>query len=109
VAVHPRQEDLDARGLGTLFTPEDTLYRGQGCEHCRNTGYLGRQGVFEVVSLDAGLGQGLDAGMDVDTLRRSIRTKGIPSLFQDGMEQVRAGVTTIEEVLRVTGGTSTEG
>ncbi|GAU08790.1 GspE/PulE family protein [Desulfoplanes formicivorans] len=109
VPSHPRQADLDGWGLGELFTPEDTLYRGVGCEYCRNTGYLGREGLFEVVPLDAGLGQGLDAGMDVEGLRRSIRTRGIKSLFQDGMEKVRAGKTTIEEVLRVTGGATSRG
>jgi len=105
--IRPRAEDLAGWGLGELFTPKDVLYHGPGCEYCRNTGYQGREGLFEVVPFDAGLGEGLEAGRDLEGLRRLIRSKGIKGLFQDGMEKVRAGKTTIEEVLRVTGGTQT--
>jgi general secretion pathway protein E len=104
--IRPRAEDLAGWGLGELFTPKDVLYHGLGCEYCRNTGYQGREGLFEVVPFDAGLGEGLEAGRDLEGLRRLIRSKGIKGLFQDGMEKVRAGKTTIEEVLRVTGGTA---
>jgi general secretion pathway protein E len=103
--MHLSADELAGWGLGDLFTPGDTLYHGVGCEYCRNTGYLGREGLFEVVPFDAGLGEGLDAGVDLEELRRLIRSKGIKGLFQDGMEKVRAGKTTVEEVLRVTGGT----
>jgi general secretion pathway protein E len=105
--MHPAAEDLALWGLEDLFTPKDTLYHGLGCEYCRNTGYQGREGLFEVVPFDAALGEGLDAGTDLEGLRRLIRSRGIKGLFQDGMEKVRAGKTTIEEVLRVTGGTQT--
>jgi general secretion pathway protein E len=105
--IRPRAEDLAGWGLGELFSPKDVLYHGPGCEYCRNTGYQGREGLFEVVPFDAGLGEGLEAGRDLEGLRRLIRSKGIKGLFQDGMEKVRAGKTTIEEVLRVTGGTQT--
>ena len=105
--VHPNVDDLAAWGVGDMFSPEDTLYRGAGCERCRNTGYQGREGLFEVVPFDAGLGEGLDAGVGLEELRRMIRSKGIKGLFQDGMDKVRDGKTTIEEVLRVTGGTAT--
>ncbi|MGX9365452.1 GspE/PulE family protein [Desulfoplanes sp. PS50] len=105
--IRPRAEDLAGWGLGELFSPKDVLYHGSGCEYCRNTGYQGREGLFEVVPFDVGLGEGLEAGRDLEGLRRLIRSKGIKGLFQDGMEKVRAGKTTIEEVLRVTGGTQT--
>jgi general secretion pathway protein E len=107
IPIRPRAEDLAGWGLGDMFTPKDVLYHGLGCEYCRNTGYQGREGLFEVVPFDAGLGEGLEAGRDLEGLRRLIRSKGIKGLFQDGMEKVRAGKTTIEEVLRVTGGTQT--
>ncbi|PIE69481.1 MAG: secretion system protein E [Deltaproteobacteria bacterium] len=101
----PSQDDLSAWGVAGYCTPEDSLWQGLGCEYCRNTGYQGREGIFEVVPFDAGLGQGLDAGMELDDLRRLIRSRGIKGLLQDGMAKVRQGRTTVEEVLRVTGGT----
>ncbi|WP_462323692.1 GspE/PulE family protein [Desulfoplanes sp.] len=104
-SMHPRGEDLAVWGLGDLFAPEDTLYRGVGCEYCRNTGYQGREGLFEVVPFGTGPDKKIDASVDLDGLRGLIRSKGIKGIFQDGMEKVRAGKTTIEEVLRVAGET----
>ncbi|MDD2218948.1 MAG: GspE/PulE family protein [Desulfoplanes sp.] len=104
-SFHPSRDQLGTWGVGKWFSPEDELFRGSGCEHCRRTGYLGRQGIFEVVPFDARLGEAVSGGMELDALRRLVRSQKIKGLFEDGMEKVRQGVTTIEEVLRVAGGT----
>lgn len=104
-AFHPSRDQLSTWGMEHWFSPEDELNHGIGCEQCRRTGYLGRQGIFEVVPFDAQLGEAVSGGMELDALRRLIRSKNIKGLFEDGMEKVRQGVTTIEEVVRVAGGT----
>ena len=102
---HPAKEQLVTWGVEKYFSSEDTLFYGTGCEHCRRTGYLGREGIFEVVTFDADLGEAVRAGMELDALRQRIRARNIKGLFYDGMEKVRQGITTVEEVLRVAGGT----
>ncbi len=79
------------------------LYRGKGCEYCRKTGYLGRMGIYEIVSFDSELKAMIRSGMDLDSIREKVRQKGVPGLFQAGMNAVKQGLTTVDEVLRVVG------
>ena len=69
-----------------------------GCPECEGTGYKGRTGIFEILPVDDDLREGIVRG-DSDTLLR--RSSGMKPLFHDGLEKVRAGVTTVEEILRV--------
>ena len=79
-------------------------FRGRGCERCRGTGYRGRSGLYELLALSDDLRGALQRG--VGELRRLAMDHGMRTLRDDGLRQVRAGVTTLEEVLRVTGGVS---
>ena len=73
-----------------------------GCLSCRNTGYRGRAGVYEIMLLEGAVREQLGDGCDVDKLRNAAIRKGMHTLRLGGAQKVAAGLTTIEEVLRVT-------
>ncbi len=77
------------------------LERGRGCAGCRNTGYRGRTGVFELLQMSDAIRQLLMVRPDVGSIRHVARDHGMRTLRQDAWTKVQAGVTTIEEVLRV--------
>jgi general secretion pathway protein E len=79
-----------------------TLERGRGCAACRETGYRGRTGIFELLHVTDEVRQGFSGGQDLVRLRTLAREQGMTTLRQDGWRKVQAGVTTVEEVLRVT-------
>jgi general secretion pathway protein E len=88
---------LAQKPVGTVV-----LERGRGCAACRNTGYRGRTGVFELLVVDEEIRQSLLKTPNAAALRELAQTKEMITLKQDGWRKVQAGVTTIEEVLRVT-------
>jgi general secretion pathway protein E len=75
--------------------------RGRGCAACRQTGYRGRTGVFELMVMTEELKSHLVTGFDVAAIRRRLRGEGMATLRDDAWAKVQAGVTTVEEVLRV--------
>ena len=79
----------------------ETFYRGSGCTKCRNTGYAGRIGVYELLVPDDDLRDRITATLNVAQLRALAKEAGMVSLLEDGMTKVKAGLTTVEEVLRV--------
>ena len=90
---------------GERLTPSGEtipVWRGRGCERCFGTGYLGRVGIFELMEMNDELRKMIMAGADASMLTEAARRHGMRSLREDGWEKVRQGVTTAEEVLRVT-------
>jgi type IV pilus assembly protein PilB len=83
------------------FNPNE-LVRGKGCDSCRGSGYVGRAGIFELLILDDKFRDMVNRDASVNSMRRAFRESGRNTLFDDGMKKVKQGVTTIEEVLRVT-------
>ncbi|MBI5409256.1 MAG: type II secretion system ATPase GspE [Nitrospirae bacterium] len=82
--------------------PENiTTYHGAGCEYCRNTGYRGRTGIFELMAVDGEIRQLILDKASSDVIRQKAVSKGMQALRESGWEKVKQGVTTIEEVLRV--------
>jgi type II secretory ATPase GspE/PulE/Tfp pilus assembly ATPase PilB-like protein len=77
------------------------LERGHGCAKCRETGYHGRTGLFELLVLSEGARQAFSRVDDVPRLREMAREQGMVTLREDGWRKVQAGLTTVEEVLRV--------
>ncbi len=73
-----------------------------GCLKCRNTGYRGRAGLYEIMLLGNGLSEKVDAGCDIDAIRRQAIVEGMRTLRISGAHKVAAGLTTIEEIMRVT-------
>jgi len=78
------------------------LYIGKGCEHCRGSGYIGRMGIYELLTIDDRFREMINRDASVSNMRTVFRQSGQPCLFDDGMKKVGKGLTTIEEVLRVT-------
>ncbi|MCV6627547.1 MAG: type II/IV secretion system protein, partial [Cellvibrionaceae bacterium] len=82
-------------------TPPAKVYKPVGCLDCRHTGYLGRQGIFEILMVsDTVRGQMTD-DLDLQTLRKAAMREGMRTLRLSGAQKVSAGLTTIEEVMRV--------
>ncbi len=80
------------------------VFRGRGCADCRGTGYRGRSGIYELLVLDEAMRAEIGRERNAGDLRRLAIQGGMRTLREDGLRQVRAGVTTVEEVLRVTQG-----
>ena len=80
------------------------VFRGRGCADCRGTGYRGRSGIYELLVLDEAMRAEIGRERSAGDLRRMALERGMRGLREDGLRQVRAGVTTVEEVLRVTQG-----
>jgi type IV pilus assembly protein PilB len=91
------REFLTLQGLGA-----DELYHGKGCERCRKTGYVGRLGVYELLVMDDTLRDMVTANPDVTNLRKYCRERGLITLRDDGLQKVIKGLTTVDEILRVT-------
>jgi len=78
------------------------LFHGAGCEQCRSSGYVGRVGIYELLVVDETCRDMINKDASVNNMRRAFRKSGQASLFDDGITKVKQGLTTIEEVLRVT-------
>ncbi len=78
------------------------LTRGKGCQQCRNTGYLGRMGIFEVFPMSTQLKKLIATQANDSELRQVAIREGMTTLREDAWRKVRAGQTTVEEALRVT-------
>ncbi|PYT32389.1 MAG: type II secretion system protein GspE [Acidobacteria bacterium] len=90
---------------GTAITPDgETIgaFRGAGCEHCSGTGYTGRVGIFELMDLNDDIRKVIMANADASQITAVARRHGMGNLREDGWQKVRAGVSTAEEVMRVT-------
>jgi type IV pilus assembly protein PilB len=80
----------------------DKLYRAKGCPRCRNMGYTGRIGIYELFVPDDELLDKISAGGSLNEIRDLARATGMNSLRVDGVEKVKSGITSLEEVYRVT-------
>jgi len=85
----------------SVAVPEK-IFHGVGCDYCRGSGYSGRVGIFELLVVHDELRDIINKDPSVSNMRRVFRESGQPSLFDDGMMKVKRGLTTIDEVLRVT-------
>jgi general secretion pathway protein E/type IV pilus assembly protein PilB len=80
----------------------DVLYRGKGCRNCQNTGYRGRQGVFEMMPVTDEIRAQILERCSSRDIRKTAMKQGMNSLRSDGWRLIREGKTTPEEVLRMT-------
>ncbi|HSX00907.1 MAG TPA: GspE/PulE family protein [Candidatus Saccharimonas sp.] len=78
------------------------VYRGKGCNVCHNTGYTGRIGIFEVMVVSAAIQTLITTKANSDAMMTQALKEGMTTMMDDGLVKVRNGVTTIEEVLRMT-------
>jgi general secretion pathway protein E len=90
---------------GTAITPDGEtipVYRGAGCEHCFGTGFHGRVGIFELMELGEEIRSCIMHNDDAAKITAAARRNGMRNLREDGWLKVRDGITTVEEVTRVT-------
>lgn len=84
-------------------TPEEvTTYKGKGCLNCNKTGYKGRVAIYEVFLVDEDMQDRISAGQSTGELRRAAIERGMYTLRDDGWDKVMQGLTTVEEVERLT-------
>ena len=79
-----------------------TLYRSKGCNKCDNSGYLGRMGIYEVLEVDEEIGKLIVGHATSEVIQRMAIDKGMITMQQDGFLKALEGITSVEEVLRVT-------
>ncbi len=90
---------------GTRMSPEgETVrcYRGRGCENCFGSGYTGRVGIFELMELNDEIRKIIMRNEDASSITAAARRNGMRNLREDGWQKVALGVTTADEVMRVT-------
>ncbi|NVJ65414.1 MAG: type II/IV secretion system protein [Gammaproteobacteria bacterium] len=101
----PTKLDLDAWaslvGTNQKITPPETVYEPVGCDYCRNTGYQGRQGVYELLRVTDDLKSLIHENTDLRKVRQQNIKDGMNLLRVSGAYKVAKGLTTIEEVIRV--------
>jgi type IV pilus assembly protein PilB len=94
VLVDMGMSDADARTT--------RVYRGRGCPNCSETGYRGRIALYEVMTLTEELKEMILEGASASELKRAARLGGMKTLRESGLQKIKDGITTIEEVVRVT-------
>jgi type IV pilus assembly protein PilB len=90
------------RAVERMAGEVDAFYRGKGCSKCRNTGHSGRIGIYELLIPDDEFRDKMQAETSVNELYQAAVAAGMTTLRHDGMEKVKAGITTVEEIFRVT-------
>jgi type IV pilus assembly protein PilB len=89
-------------GFSEETAPRVQLYKGRGCANCNNTGYRGRVGLFEVLEISEDIRELVLSGASAMELRRKGMDEGMITLRMSGLEKIRAGATSVEEVVRET-------
>jgi type II secretory ATPase GspE/PulE/Tfp pilus assembly ATPase PilB-like protein len=79
-----------------------TLWQGKGCPECKNTGYRGRVGIYELMTVDGRFHDPIVAHAGAPEYERLARQRGMRTMFEDGIRKATQGITTIEELLRAT-------
>lgn len=107
-SVTPKLEDLAKHMPKTMiekhFSGKTGLlfYQAKGCSVCHSTGYSGRVGIFEVLEVTKGIKELIVAKEDSDVITRRAIEEGMTTMFDDGLDKVESGITSIEEILRAT-------
>ena len=96
-AVRARMETLGGRALEGVF------YRGNGCEECRQTGYRGRVGIFELLAIGNEMKE-LILQKRSNAEMKATAQRTMMTMHQDALQKAAAGVTSLEEILRVSSG-----
>jgi general secretion pathway protein E len=101
-AYKPNPKELDSIGIKAKDLKKGVLYRGKGCSSCMNTGYRGRTGIYELLVMNHEVKKEVLAGSDSNKILEVAKNTGLSVLREYGIKKVIDGVTTPDEVLRVT-------
>jgi len=104
IDVSTLEKAFDKEFIEKSFADKKTIrtYEGAGCDICHHSGYEGRVGIYEVLQVDDAIRKAIIEKKDASTLRKIAISEGMISMAQDGLEKVKQGITTIDEVIRVT-------
>jgi len=94
----PTEDQIRQLGLSANVS---TLRRGKGCASCRESGYSGRVGLYEVVPVTPATAKLIEGQASESAIRQQARAQGYRTLFEDATSKLLAGLTTVDEVLRV--------
>ncbi len=95
-------ESQDATGWPKDESQKVQLYRGAGCDNCLKTGYVGRTGIFELLLIDDEIKDLIIQRQGAHIIKQAALTKGMTMLREDGLSKAHAGITTLDEIYRVT-------
>ncbi len=101
-AYNPDPRTLQAIGINEIEASKTTFYHGEGCPKCNGIGFKGRMGIFEIFIVNEELQQMIYEGRTLVELRTKARELGMRSMREDGIRKVGGGLTTADEVLKVT-------
>ena len=96
-----RADSKEMRDLGVGFAAFEQVYTARGCEKCFNTGYRGRTGIYEFMVVDDNVRQCVYQRKTAGSIKKAALDAGLTTLRMDGLAKVEAGVTSLDEVLRV--------
>jgi type IV pilus assembly protein PilB len=102
VRYEPPAHLLAGLGLRPEIAKKANFMRGKGCNHCNKKGYRGRQGIYELMTMTPQVREMAFKGESTLNVRKMARKQGMRTLFEDGIIKAIRGITTIEEVLRIT-------
>lgn len=100
----PNPSDIRTLGPAGAHLMEGKLYRGRGCNKCSLSGYYGRKGIFEIFLINDEIQRMIFEKASSTALRARAREMGMRTLREDGVRKVAAGITTVDEIMRVTMG-----
>ena len=100
--IMPDQESLQSVGITPEMLENHQIYRDKGCPDCLQTGHRGREGIFELLLMDDEIKTTILRTSDANTIKKIGVAHGMITLRRDGARKVLEGITTIEEVFRVT-------
>lgn len=97
----PAENELAELGLKASLLSKGRLFKGKGCDKCMYTGYAGRSGIYELLPLSSEVCKLILAHADAETIKKQACSEGMKTLLEDGLMKAVQGITTVEEVLRV--------
>jgi type II secretory ATPase GspE/PulE/Tfp pilus assembly ATPase PilB-like protein len=92
---------VDAKLIGKYFDSSSTVYAGKGCDVCNNTGFIGRSALFEFIEVTPKMQELILQTPSTREIEDLAHSEGSISMFDDGIDKIKAGITTLAEVLRV--------
>ncbi len=102
IVTHHDPAELELMGFSTDEIPDLKIYGPKGCPECSGMGYRGRVGLYELMAVTEEVGKAINASVPEDQLRRVAIQEGMNTLRDAGLEKIRQGVTSVEEVLKRT-------
>ena len=101
ISYKPQPKELSELGLKPANLKNGLLFKGKGCSKCLNMGYAGRSGIYELLPMSADIRKLILSHADSETIKEQARKEGMQTLLEDGLQKAVDGLTTVEEVLRV--------